>query len=241
MTSGCIATSKLFWNTIKPYLTSKGCFSEDVIIIEHNGELLKKEEEVTELLNNHYINIVGSSPGKAPDQIGKPSDQKEDINTIKKIINLYENHPSICAIKENFKNNSVFEISKATVGDVNHIIRSLNPKKATGPDLIPPKIVKMTANIIDSHIANIINADLERNCFSEDAKIASVRPIYKKDDRTKIKNYRPVSILNVFSKIYERFLHDVLTPFVNTFLFTFISAYRKTYSSSHILINLIEN
>ena len=68
-----------------------------------------------------------------------------------------------------------------------------------------------------------------------------MRPVFKKDDRTKIKNYRPVSLLNIFSKIYERFLHENLTDYVDSFLSKFISAYRKSYSSSHVLIRLIEN
>ena len=38
-----------------------------------------------------------------------------------------------------------------------------------------------------------------------------------------------------------RFVHENLTPFVNTFLSEFISAYRKTYSTNHVLIRLIEN
>ena len=59
--------------------------------------------------------------------------------------------------------------------------------------------------------------------YSEHAKAATVRPIFKKDDRTKIKNYRPVSLLN---KIYERLLHENLTDYVDSFLSKFISAYR---------------
>ena len=65
--------------------------------------------------------------------------------------------------------------------------------------------------------------------------------LIKKGDRTEIKNYRPVSLLNIFSKIYERFLHENLTNYVDTFLSKFISAYRKSYSSNHVLIRLIES
>ena len=68
-----------------------------------------------------------------------------------------------------------------------------------------------------------------------------MRPIFKKGDRTEIKNYRPVSLLNTFTKIYERFLHENLTIYVDTFLLKFISAYRKSYSSNHVLIRLIES
>ena len=56
-------------------------------------------------------------------------------------------------------------------------------KKATGPDKIPPKIVRLSANIIDSHLTNIINSDLLKDSFSKDAKTASVRPIFKKKKR----------------------------------------------------------
>ena len=68
-----------------------------------------------------------------------------------------------------------------------------------------------------------------------------MRPIYKKKSRHQVENYRPVSILNAFSKIYERYIHNSLIPFVDNFLSVFISAYRQTYSSNHVLIRLIEN
>ena len=103
----------------------------------------------------------------------------------------------------------------------------MNPKKATGSDKIPVKVVKLVAGIINSHLANIINNDLSDSAFSDSAKLASVRPIYKKDDRNKIKSYRPVSILNCFSKIYENFLNEQLLPFVNCSLSKLMSAYRS--------------
>ena len=117
----------------------------------------------------------------------------------------------------------------------------MNPKKATGPDKIPVKIVKLAASVIDSHLTNIINNDLSNNAFSDSAKLASVRPIYKKDDRNEIKNYRPVSILNCFSKIYEKFLNEQLLPFVNRSISELMSAYRSGYSTNHVLIRFIEN
>ena len=57
---------------------------------------------------------------------------------------------------------------------------------------IPPKIVRLFANIIDLRLTNIINSDLLKHSFSEDAKTASVRPIFKKKERDKIENNRQV-------------------------------------------------
>ena len=67
------------------------------------------------------------------------------------------------------------------------------------------------------------------NTFSEGAKIATVRPIYKKGDRDKTENYRPVSILNCFSKVHERFIHEQFEPFGEIFLSGFVTA-RERYS-----------
>ena len=62
----------------------------------------------------------------------------------------------------------------------------MNPKKATGPDKIPVKIVKLAASVIDSDLTYIINNDHSNNVFLDSGKLTSVRPIYKKDDRNNI-------------------------------------------------------
>ena len=54
---------------------------------------------------------------------------------------------------------------------INKIIKRFNPKKATEPDKIPVKMVKLATNIIDSHLKNITNNDLPRNLFSNPAKV----------------------------------------------------------------------
>ena len=76
------------------------------------------------------------------------------------------------------------DLPHAATRDINKIINSLSPDKATGPDDIPAKFVKLSANVIDSDLANIIIKDIDLNCYSENAKISSCRPIFKKDERT---------------------------------------------------------
>ena len=112
--------------------------------------------------------------------------------------------PSVSKIKCNQNETLKFDFPTAKVEDINKIIKSLNPRKATEPDDIPIKILKITRNVIDPHLTNIINRDIEENKFSEDAKTALVRPLHKKNHRDKTENYGPVSILNGFSKVYER-------------------------------------
>ena len=70
-------------------------------------------------------------------------------------------------------------------------------------DRIPLKASKTAANVIDSHLAFIANNDLQENKFSENAKTALVRPIYRKDDNSKIKNYTPSVFYMVFPKFID--------------------------------------
>ena len=57
-------------------------------------------------------------------------------------------------------------------------MRKLNPNKATGPDRVSIKVIKASANIIDSNLTYIKNKDRKTNKYSEDAKAALVRRIY---------------------------------------------------------------
>ena len=63
---------------------------------------------------------------------------------------------------------------------------------------------------------------------------------YKKDKRKETKNYRPVSVLSSFSKIYEKFIQKSITSFADKFLSELISAYRNAYSPNIVLLRLIE-
>ena len=162
--------------------------------------------------------------------------QENDGYCVKQIIKKFLNHPSIVEIKKNINIVEKFTIKEATVSDINTLLKSVNTK-------IHTKIqkYKLSANVIDSHLWNIINKGLQNSSFPDAAKIASVRPIYKKKFRNTKENYRPVSVLNTFSKIYERYIHNSPIPYINKCLSEFVAAYRKCYSSSHVLIRLVEN
>ena len=140
---------------------------------------------------------------------------------LKKLYHL----PSIQKIKSAFNTDTKFDLPKATAIDINKIIQPLDTNKATGPDGIPAKFVQMSVNVIDCHLSNIIICDISKNNYSEHAKTATVRTT--------------ISLLNVFSKLYERYVHENLTNYVNTFSSKFIFAYRKSYRTNHVLIRLI--
>ena len=109
-------------------------------------------------------------------------------------------------VKANYKDSEIFNFFKASTEDINKTIKSLNHRKATGADKVPPKLLKTAANVVDSHIASILDHNLLNKRFPEKTKIANACPIYKKEPRKELENCRPVSIFNASSEICESFI-----------------------------------
>ena len=90
-------------------------------------------------------------------------------------------------------------------------------------------------------MATAINNSLTSSKFPDLAKVATVIPIDKKtDDKYGISSFRPVSLLNCFSKVYENIIKFRLTNSMYNNISPFISAYRKNYNMQHVMIRLLE-
>ena len=163
-----VMNNEKFCDTIKPFMTNKGFSSSSSLAIEdENGVLITDPIVLAEKFNSHYINIVQNCTGKKPIEIGEPSDPGKHKETISEIIAKHDKHPSILKIKSQSMtiSSSKFKIKNATAKDINTIIKPLDSNKATGPDSIPPKIIKLSADIIDYHLSFIINKDLQSCVF----------------------------------------------------------------------------
>ena len=245
--SNGVITNKELWDKVKPALSHKyDKFQSDIILKE--GEcLISDDVKVSEILNNQYINIVEISTGSAPSSQGSIDlASKEAMKSyIDKVVTHYEKHPSIITIKEHIQNLNIppFKIPLAQTEDIDILLKQIDVKKAAGPDLILPVLVKHVSHLINEPIKNIINDMLSTSMFPDNGKIAHVTPVFKidKKDRQNKANYRPISITGTFSKILERYIQNQINSHVESFLSIFISAYRKKYSSNHVLIRLIEN
>ena len=83
-------------------------------------------------------------------------------------------------------------------------LRGLKACKATGVDNIPAKILKFSANIIAPSLTFIFNLSLATGVYIDEWKCARVTSIFKSGDRRQCENYRPISILPVVSKAFEK-------------------------------------
>ena len=79
----------------------------------------------------------------------------------------------------------------------------------SGIDTIPPKLVKLSADFLTPSLTKAINTSIAQNVFPENAKAVSVIPLDKgKPNKNEMSNFRPVCVLNTFSKIYKRVIKD---------------------------------
>ena len=165
---------------------------------------------------------------------------------LRSIANQYKDHPSLVNIRQNALNNthmdtSSFSTDEVTPDKVNSIIKSLDANETSGTDKIPMKLIILASDFLSKPISKALNNCITSCTFPENAKVAPVVPIDKKtDDKYVISNYRPVSLLNGFSKIYEIHLKNHLVSSMNQNISNLVSAYRKNYSSQHVLIRLLE-
>ena len=70
--------------------------------------------------------------------------------------------------------------------NIHKILASLDPKKAAGNDLIPPKVVVKSADILSKALTDVINATITKGIFPSNAKLASVKPICKNGSRLEV-------------------------------------------------------
>ena len=123
-------------------------------------------------------------------------------NPVDIAIRKFENHPSVQAIKQNISVNKDFYFSNTEVSDILKETTALNNKKNGTFGNIPTKLLKEVSDICAPALNDIWNNEIiTQKCFPNNLKLADVTPVFKKEDASLLKNYRPVSVLLVVSKI----------------------------------------
>ena len=119
--------------------------------------------------------------------------------------------------------------------DVLNIINKLKNTNSAGIDNISNKAFKIIKHLIAPHLVIIINQSLETGSFPDKLKIAKVKPLYKKNDSSSFCNYRPISLLPVISKIFEKVVHKQLLDYFtnNNLISDYQYGFRPNHSTEH--------
>lgn len=98
---------------------------------------------------------------------------------------------------------------------MNDICASLRSGASPGYDDIRPDIVKAIRHLIAAPLVHIFNLSIASGIVPDELKYAKVVPIFKSGESNCCNNYRPISILPVFSKVFERIIHKRLYNFLS--------------------------
>ena len=147
--------------------------------------------------------------------------------TIKFVSDYYKK----LSLSENFK------LDSTTEGYLFNILQNVEVTKAAEIEQISAKFLKDGARILAKPIRELCNLSMTLGSFPNACKIAKVRPLFKKGSKTDPSNYRPISLLPLLSKFFERVVLDQTEEFLslNKVLHDYQSGFRKNHSTDTCL------
>lgn len=162
-----------------------------------------------------------------------------------KIPNVHLENQSLLVTKASPSYNlSKFE--PATTDEIAKIIDELDPNTSCGIDGVSAKSIKCIKQLITSPLTSCINDCMTQGIFPDSLKVAKVTPIFKSGDKADPCNYRPISILPVISKIFEKVIYTRIAKHIqiNNFLYKKQYGFRprsNTLSATVDLVTKIRN
>ena len=183
-------------------------------LIGESGVIINKPESIANSFNEYFSNIA---------------------------LNLKNDTPSSARDHQKFLKNSVSRsmyLNMVDAGEVHKIINSFK-NKATKDTKIDALKLANTSHNFTNVLAMIINKSFQEGVFPDQMKSARVIPIHKEGSKSDVGNYRPISLLTSFSKIFEKVMHCRLLKFLesNNSLFEMQYGFRPGRSCEHALLN----
>ena len=138
--------------------------------------------------------------------------------------------------------NAQFQFREVTENEVFNLLSNISTNKATGPDKIRAKLVKISAPFITKHLSIIFNQSLLQGTFPYDWKISKVTPIYKKGPKHDMNNYRPISVISTIAKVMEKIAHNQLYLYLQNenILSPFRHGFRQGHSTVTALLEITD-
>ena len=133
-------------------------------------------------------------------------------------------------IKDKYENIFSFKFKSVSTDQVIKFIDEIDCNKNSNGD-IPAKTIKIAKEEITKPITNYINSSLSTAIFRDELKMAYIVPFLIKNDVNDKTNYRPISLLPLISKIFEKFLYQQIEDFSNKILSPKLCGFRKGHSA----------
>ena len=190
---------KSFWKQIKKCFPSKKSEnSQPPNVFTENGVQINEKKQIAEHFCSFFTNVAVKLQGTIPTLTSFIWNQS-NLKQLRQLINTQ---------------NLFFSFKQVSPEYVMKVIANLKASKAPGFDNIPTGIIKDCKEIIAYPLTYLINLSLETATFPDCEKIAKVVPLYKSGSKSNFDNYRPISVLQVLSKVIERVIHNQLYDYL---------------------------
>ena len=205
-----VSDIKKTWSKINEILNNKKLRSEFPEYFIDKNKLISKDEDIANYFNNFFCKI---GPDLANSIKTPPGKSYKDY--LKQTIT------------------STFTFNTIETEQVIKLIRKMKSKSSFGHDGISSILLKHIADIVAPILAKTINQSLLTGIFPNSLKIAKISPIFKKENPHVADNYRPISLLPIISKIFEKVVFlQVYDYFVeNKLLYDSQYGFRKMHST----------
>ena len=225
---------KNLWNKCKPYFSNKYDTGDSKILVIEKEEIINKSNEIANVFNSYFESVTESLNlfNWAPE----PYDQAKDSE--ERIVQRFSHHPSIVKIKQNINILKKNSFTPVAVETVKNIIYGLPQNKSVSGDI--PLNVLRCSEFTCSYLTECINEVLRNSKYPESLKLSDIVPVYKKKYPTDKSNFRPISILALLSKLFEKVIFDQLSNYMKKFLNSLFCGFRKTRSKQHALFRLLQ-
>ena len=181
----CLKDKRAFFRNLNKVTGRSQHYSVKKLVIK--DQEYTKPDDIAEKFNDHFANVG------------------ELINSQIQTDSFQFSEP-----ESNF---SMF-LKPVTVIEIEKIIQDLKSYKSVGLDGIPGEIIKFCSRDLAPLLTNLINLSFSEGCFPNCLKSAKVIPVHKGEDKTDMNNYRPISLLSVISKVFERAMFSRISEFL---------------------------
>ena len=210
---------KQLWSGIKSIISHKSSTSSSINKIKgKDGNVTSDPSKMSNIFNDFYVNVADGKTKTIPLTRKSPLDYLSGR-----------------------MRNSLF-LAPVTLIEVNDLISILNPSKSVGPNSIPIKLLRIIGLSISPLLVLLVNQSFQSGIFPDKLKIAKVISLFKKGNPELPSNYRPISLLPVFSKIFEKLMYRRLYKFleIHKVLYSLQFGFQENHSIDHALVSLTE-
>ena len=208
------------WKTISQILGNSSKKSNPIKEIRINNHLYNNMQDICNKFNDFFFVNIGPN-------LAAEIKSSTDIN--------YKSY-----LKRTITSSFTFDL--VNEDEVRKTINSLKTKDSAGHDGISTKLLKVIGPTILKPLTLILNQSLITGIFPENLKVAKVSPLFKKDDKLIMDNYRPVSLLTSISKLFGKVFHKQFSIYFkeNKLFYKSQYGFREEHSTELASIELID-